>query len=515
MELSQIPYVLELNRVKRAYTGGRLLDEWQGLDDPKDGNFSEEFLISTVEVTNENKSNQEGLSKTVLPNGEKVTLSELIATDYKAFLGEQYADQKDVRVSARVGDTTVRHVLQCHPDGAFAKKYLNFPNGKAEAWYIVNTREINGQPSCLYAGFKKGVTKELWTKLFKEQNIEAMLECMHKIPISKGNVYFVDAGMPHCLGPGNMFLEIHEPCDYTFRAEKYYLPNRTFSDYEMNYGLGNDKLMDAFHYDTYTYDEILAKCVLDKSVLFETKGAKAETVVSYEQAKRFKVEKYTFNEAVTIPDFDGHRIAITVKGDCQFKVEDYSVVAHQGRGVFLPYGAKKLTLEPVNQETIVLLCYPPDGKIIPKDVFTKPIQVGVLVKDLEAYLERLNNVFGIGPFRIAEYPPEGEKPYMEYHGEKGDFKAKFCFYSLGNIELELIQPLEGENIWTDFLEEHGAGLHHLKFLVPEHEGVRNYLKENGYEIYQQGAAVGPNKGRVWAFYPTYKDIGFDVEIMNE
>lgn len=515
LDLSKIPHVLELNRVKRAYTGGKLLDEWQGLSNPHDGNMSEEFLISTVEVTNENNANQEGLSKTILPDGSSVTLASLIKSDYKGFLGERYADEKDVRVSARVGDTTVRHVLQCHPDTEFARKYLNFPNGKAEAWYIVKTRSINGSTPCLYAGFKKGVTKELWAKLFNEQDIPKMLDCMHKIPIQEGCVYFVDAGMPHCLGPGNVFLEIHEPCDYTFRVEKNYLPNRIFSDYEMNYGLGNEKLMDAFHYDTYSYDEILEKCVLSDSVIFETKNAKAENVVSYQQAKRFKVEKYTFSEELRVPDFDGHRIAITVKGDCRLKTDGYEVTAKQGRGIFIPDGVKDLFLEPCGGETVVLICYPPKPEINPKNIFTKPIQVGVLVNDLDSYLEKLDKVFGIGPFRIAQYPPVDEKPFREYHEKEGNFVAKFCFYNLGNIELELIQPISGDNIWQDHIRKHGQGIHHIKFLVHDHKSVEEYLNDNGYKIVQQGAAVGPNKGRVWAFYDTYDDIGFDVELMNE
>lgn len=514
-EYCKIPHVLELNRVKRAYHGGKLLDIWQGLDDPHDGNFSEEFLISTVEVTNENKADQEGLSKTILPNGETVTLSSLISQNYHGFLGDRYEEKKDVCVSARVGDTIVRHVLQCHPDTMFARKRLGFPNGKSEAWYIVETRSIDGQEPCLYAGFKPGVTKELWTYLFQKQDIPAMLECMHKIPVHAGGVYFVDAGMPHCLGPGNMFLEIHEPCDYTFRAEKNYLPDRVFSDFEMNYGLGNDGLMDAFHYETYTEEEILKKCVLDPETLFKTPNVLAETIVSYQQAKRFKVEKYTFDGDVTVPAFDGHRIAITVKGACQFEVPGYCARAEQGRGVFLPYGAKELTLKPVDGETVVLLCYPPDGSIFPEDVFRNPIQIGVIVKDLDSYLQKLQNVFGIGPFRIAQYPPCDELPYREYHGKEGNFTAKFCFYHLGNIELELIQPISGENIWDDFIDKHGCGLHHVKFLTSDAKAVEEYMNANGYQIYQQGAAVGPNKGRVWQFYPTYEDIGFDIEMMNE
>ncbi len=514
--LSMIPYVLELNRVKRAYTGGKLLDEWQRLEHAEDGNMSEEFLISTVEVTNENKATEEGLSRTFLPDGSSVTLASLIQSDLEGFLGEKYAKEKDVRVSARVGDTTVRHVLQCHPDTAFARKYLQFPNGKSEAWYIIKTRSINGSTPHMYAGFKKGVTKEKWTELFEKQDIPAMLECMHKIPVHEGGVYFVEAGMPHCMGPGNVFCEIHEPCDYTFRAEKYYLPNRTFSDFEMNYGLGNDLLMDTFHYDTYTYEEIVEKCVLSDSVVFETQKVQAKTVVSYEQAKRFKVEKYIFSEAVKIPDFEGHRIAITIKGSCEFSANGVTRKAEQGRGVFLPYGAKGLALTPCEEgETIILICYPPKPVLDPKEYFKNPIQIGILVNDLDKYLGKLESVFGIGPFRIAKYPPEGEVPYREYHGKEGNFAAKFCFYNLGNIELELIQPISGDNIWQDHIDKHGPGIHHVKFLVPDNKLIEEYLNENGYHIIQQGAAVGPNKGRVWAFFDTFDDIGFDVEIMNE
>lgn len=359
MELSKIPHILGLNRMLRAYTGGKLLDEWQRLENPSDGNMSEEFLISTVEIPNEDPTVQEGVSKTILPNGESKALTSLIAEDYEAFLGSVYADKKDVCVSARVGDTTVRHVLQCHPDTEFAQTYLNFPNGKAEAWYIQNTRSINGSTPCLYAGFKPGVTKELWKELFEKQDIPAMLDCMHNIPVQQGHVYFVDAGMPHCLGAGSVFLEIHEPCDYTFRVEKDYLPNRIFSDFEMHFGLGNDKMLDAFHYDTYTEEEILKKCVLDPTAMFEQENGKAEEVVSYEQAKRFKVEKYTFTGTIKVPDFDGHRIAITVQGKCKYGTGDYTCESEQGRGCFLPYGVKDLTLESVEGETIVLVCYPP------------------------------------------------------------------------------------------------------------------------------------------------------------
>ena len=47
---------------------------------------------------------------------------------------------------------------------------------------------------------------------------------------------------------------------------------------------------------------------------------------------------------------------------------------------------------------------------------------------------------------------------------------------IGNIQLELIQPLNGPNIWKEFLEEKGEALHHIQPHVqdpkatPRHSG---------------------------------------------
>jgi len=515
---SNEPLVLSLNRVRRAYIGGKLLDEWQGLDNPKDGVYSEEFLISTVEVTNEDKKPGDGLSKTVLTSGEEVYLKDLIASDYDGYLGEDYKDLKDIGVSARIGDTTVRHVLQCHPDKKTAVEKLEFPNGKAEAWYIVDTREIDGQKPCLYAGFKHGLTKEIWRELFDKQDIKTMLTYMHKIDVHKGGVYFVPSGMAHCLGAGSVFLEIHEPCDYTFKLEKEYLPTRTFSDFEMHYGLGVDGLMDAFDYTTYTEDEIKKICVLNNPVVLkDVADYKLDEIVSYNVTDKFKVEKVTVNNEYNLKELEGgHRIAIITKGNAVFEFDGLHKVASQGRGVFLPAKLKKMTITPQSDSVEMLICYPPKMPFNPKRTFRNPIQIGLLVDDLDSYLENLDQILGMGPWRIASFPPDSNPDvYREYHGEPADFKAKFCFYHLGNIEIEVIQPLEGKNIWRDWIDKHGQGIHHIKFLVPEHDESKAYLKDNGIDLYQWGASVGINAGKEWLFYNTYEKLGFDLELMNE
>ncbi|OGO83754.1 MAG: hypothetical protein A2Y21_02800 [Clostridiales bacterium GWC2_40_7] len=152
----------------------------------------------------------------------------------------------------------------------------------------------------------------------------------------------------------------------------------------------------------------------------------------------------------------------------------------------------------------------------PASVFTMPIQIGMVVKDLDKTLENLQKIFGIGPFRVVDFPPSGnENVKRMYKGEDSDFTAKFCFFSLGNIELEIIQPISGRSIWQDHIDKKGPGLHHIKFSVPEHEPLRKHLESNGIGISQMGASVGKNAGKEWVFYDTEDKIGFAVELMNE
>lgn len=152
----------------------------------------------------------------------------------------------------------------------------------------------------------------------------------------------------------------------------------------------------------------------------------------------------------------------------------------------------------------------------PKEAFKNPVQIGMIVKDLDRYVDPLKKILGMGPFTVVDFPPEGVKDVtMVYKGKPSSFKAKFCFVDLGNIELELIQPLEGETVWQDFLDESGDGLHHIKFSVPRIEPAIEYMKQQGIDVVQYGSAVGRNTGKTWLFFASREKLGFEVEIINE
>lgn len=362
--LAKIPLVLNFNRIRRAYKGGKVLDFWQGIEPALDGNYPEEFLVSTIEVTNKNRYPGEGLSKVSINSEEEISLKEIIASSPSSFLGSNYAElcNGDLGVLARIGDPAIRLVIQAHPDKKSASEYLNYPFGKTEAWHILSCRDMENDKAHVYVGFKPGITKGKWKELFENQDIQEMLDSMHKIYVTPGQTILVEAGTPHAIGPGPLFLEIHEPSDYTLRMERNFLPDRTFTDEEIHYGMGIEKMFNCFHYDTYSYDEIIDKVIIKPTLLHQTGCAKEYSLISYHENIHFSVNKIEVNGIYSVPDFLGHRIAVITKGTCTFYFKGGSRLATQGHGVFLPAGIEDLKLKSEEGPLEVVMCFPPQIK---------------------------------------------------------------------------------------------------------------------------------------------------------
>ena len=356
VQLVNNPLVTECCRVERLYTGGALLDRWQGMGTEKDGSMSEEYLLSTSEYMGPGHPPENGLSRIALPDGGYETLVSLIQKNQAGFLGELY--QETTRghsgVLVRAGDSTVRLVIQCHPTEEKARTVLGIPFGKTEAWYIAETRRVNGEAPHLYCGFRKGVNREKWKTLLETQDVDGMLACMYKFEIQKGDCILIPAGMPHAMGPGALFVEVHEPCDYTIRMEKHYAV-RSLSDEEMHYGLGFDALLDFFDYTTYSQAEIEKKCIMRPKLVREEQGGCQYDLITYAENERFEMKKLTVTGSFEPSAFDGHFGIITVRNGVRLVWKHGEMDVPQGRGIFVPAKVEGLRLE---GEADVLLAYP-------------------------------------------------------------------------------------------------------------------------------------------------------------
>ena len=138
-------------------------------------------------------------------------------------------------------------------------------------------------------------------------------------------------------------------------------------------------------------------------------------------------------------------------------------------------------------------------------------QIGIVVNDLHAFTRELTRLFGIGPFRIFEWPLDGVDPQATYHGQPGNFRLLLAFVTVGKIQIEIVQPLEGQNIYSDFLRDHGPGLHHFRLTIPGFEKGVQSLIEAGIEHIASG--TGMHVGSQWAYFDTTKLLeGVIVEL---
>ena len=142
----------------------------------------------------------------------------------------------------------------------------------------------------------------------------------------------------------------------------------------------------------------------------------------------------------------------------------------------------------------------------------RAVQVGIVVRDLERSTGLLTKIFGIGPFHFIEWPNRPESKYF-FRGRRERIKIRQAFVQVGALELELIQPLEGENnAYRQFLDERGEGIHHILFETQDMDGTVSLVKEQGVEVLQNGDGIRP--GTRWALLDTQALVGFLVELRH-
>ena len=139
-------------------------------------------------------------------------------------------------------------------------------------------------------------------------------------------------------------------------------------------------------------------------------------------------------------------------------------------------------------------------------------QIGIVVRDLEAAMRHYWDVLGIGPWRVYTYgaPLLAE---MTYRGRAQPYRMRLALTQAGPLIVELVQSLEGPNIYDEFLEQHGEGLHHVMTIVDDFDGAVAKLKSAGYDMIQSGRGFGANGDGAFAYFDTIRDLGTIYEVV--
>ena len=117
------------------------------------------------------------------------------------------------------------------------------------------------------------------------------------------------------------------------------------------------------------------------------------------------------------------------------------------------------------------------------------IQIAWVVDDIEASELLLSEQFGVGAWtRIPDVTFEAAS--TTYRGRPAGLVAHVSLAYAGDLQLELIQPVSGESVHTEFLAANGPGLHHVCFATDDLDASCAAAEAAGHSVAMRGSMMG-------------------------
>ena len=116
-------------------------------------------------------------------------------------------------------------------------------------------------------------------------------------------------------------------------------------------------------------------------------------------------------------------------------------------------------------------------------------QVAMVVRDIDAASAAWAAVLGVPkpPARLTAPLAETD---ARFRGQPTDARAKLAFFDMGQVNLELIEPVGRPSTWGEFLDTRGEGLHHIAFRVKGMDEIVARLEAAGLPAVQRGNYTG-------------------------
>ena len=140
-------------------------------------------------------------------------------------------------------------------------------------------------------------------------------------------------------------------------------------------------------------------------------------------------------------------------------------------------------------------------------------QIGYVVKDIDEAVKNYYERFGIGDWKIYTYGPP-LLTYMTRNGEPFEYKARIALSYFGESRIELIQNLEGDTVYSEFIERHGYGVHHLGIYVSDIQSALCEAQAGGFRPTMEGAGFGLDGDGYFAYLDTDEAFGTTFELIQ-
>lgn len=138
-------------------------------------------------------------------------------------------------------------------------------------------------------------------------------------------------------------------------------------------------------------------------------------------------------------------------------------------------------------------------------------QIGIVTSDVYAMADRYEKLYGVGPWEIRD----GKKGFKDeaedlmVYGKRQDFKVSLALCMVGNVQLELIQPLDEYSDYANHLKQHGEGVIHHISIITDNDDFRKTMEVRGIPSIMKGHVVGVE---TFEYFDTGKELGYKVEL---
>ena len=301
-------YTLKLKPALKDYLWGgtRLKTEYKMESDLE--KVAEAWVLST---------HKDGPS--VVLNGELCgkTLTEAVEIFGADCLGENGKKFSYFPILIKLIDARDDLSVQVHPNDEYALK-VEGEYGKTEMWYIVDCEE----GAALYYGFKEEISKEEFREKIADNTITDVL---NRVPVKKGDVFFIPSGTIHAIGRGILIAEIQQNSNTTYRVCDY---GRLGADGKPR-PLHIDKAVEVTNLTPPPAAKDLSAGTLAECEYFKVR------LFSTDTQKEIEVDNASFVSLLCLEgevSFDGVTL---VKGDCAFIPANRGKITFKGSATLI------------------------------------------------------------------------------------------------------------------------------------------------------------------------------------
>ncbi len=112
--------------------------------------------------------------------------------------------------------------------------------------------------------------------------------------------------------------------------------------------------------------------------------------------------------------------------------------------------------------------------------------LAIAVKSISESLKVWLDIFGMRLFKVTDVP---------------DQKVKVAMLEIGDIHIELLEPLSPDSTVAKFIEKKGEGLHHIAFRVENIEEVLEQIKKSGIKLIDEKPRKGAMDSKIAFIHP--------------